>query len=309
MRIATSTLTNMTTNSMSGANELYADIINKIASNKNFTKVSENPVDATKVLKLKDQLSQMDIYQSNIQAAMNEMDLAYDTLGAITDELTVINSKIVEAANATTTPESARAIAAEIEQRVLTIMDKMNTQYMDNYIFSGTYVQQIPYETGADGSIEYKGSSELAGDRKLTISEGTTFTYNFTGEEIFGDQTVLDVDGNKTDFFSKMKKLNELLTAPELDYGEIRKNLSVLDETTKKITQAQGTVSAHVAKLEATSEINTETITKLTEDRVNLEEVDITKAATELASAQTALQASYLIGTNVLNSVSLLDYL
>lgn len=303
MRIATSTVTNLATNSMGNSYEVYADILKKIASNKNFTKMSENPVDATKVLKLKDQLSQLDIYQSNIQAAINEMDLAYDTLGSITDELSIINSKILEASNATTTPESAKALATEIKERVAIISDKMNTKYLDNYIFAGTYVHEMPYVKNDAGEIVYKGSSELAGDRKLTIAENTTFTYNFTGEEIFGEQ-----DG-VNDFFSQMRELDELLNADELDYSAIRNKISVLDDATKKITLTQGKVSANVSKLDSTYEINTDTITKLTEDRVDLEEVDITKAATDLANAQTALQASYLIGTNVLSSVSLLDYL
>ena len=303
MRIATSTITNMATSSMGNAYQTYLDIINKISSNKNFTKVSENVTDATKVLKLNDQLAQMDIYQSNIQAAINEMNLAYDTLGAVNDEITEINSLIVEASNATTTPDSAKAIATEIKERVSTITDKMNTKYLDNYIFSGSYTEIMPYTTDVDGNIIYQGSTQLAGDRNLTISEGTTFTYNFTGEEIFGKQ-----DG-VNDFFSQMKELDELLNADTLDYDAIREKLGVLETASNNIIQSQGTVSAKVTKLTTTQNVNEDTIVKLTEDKVNLEEVDITKAATDLASAQTALQASYAIGTTILGSVSLLDYL
>ena len=130
MRVSTSTITNMATNSMGNSYKTYVDIMNKIASNKNFTKVSENVPDATKVLKLNDQLAQLELYQSNIQAAVNEMDLAYDTLGDITNEISAINSLIVEASNATTTPEAAKAISIEIKERVNIIKDKMNTKYM-----------------------------------------------------------------------------------------------------------------------------------------------------------------------------------
>ena len=303
MRVSTSTVTNMATNSMSNKYQTYLDIMNKIASNKNFTKVSENVTDATKVLKLKDQLAQLDEYQSNINAAINEMDLAYDTLGLVTDEISAINALVVSASNATTTPDSAKAIATEIKERVATIADKMNTKYLDNYIFSGTYTQEASYVTDADGNIVYQGSSEKAGDRNLTISQDTVFTYNFTGEEIFGAQ-----DG-VNDFFSQMKDLDNLLNSETLDYDAIREKLGVLSAATKNITLTQGNVSAKVSKLDATKNINEDTILKLTEDKVDLEEVDITKAATDLANAQTALQASYAIGTTILGSVSLLDYL
>lgn len=303
MRIATSVVSNMMTNSMGNSYEKYMDVINKITSNKNFTSVSENPTDASKVLKLNDQLAQMNQYQSNIEAATNEMNYTYDTLGAVIDEITEIKGLIIEASNASTTPDSAKAINVEIKQRVASIVDKMNTQYLDNYIFSGTYIKEQAYVENPDGTYSYKGSNEEAGARKLTISEDTTLTYNFTGTEIFGKEN--DVNN----FFSQMKELETLLEEDELQYNEIRKKLGVLDNANEKVIQMQGKVSAIVSKLNTTQEINNDTIIKLTENKVEIEEVDITKAATDLANAQQALQASYLIGTNVLGSVSLLDYL
>lgn len=310
MRVSTSTINSLATNSMNNSYKTYIDIMNKIASNKNFTKVSENVGDATKVLKLNDQLAQMNQYQSNIQAATNEMDLAYDALGSVVDEISSINALVVEASNATTSPESAKAIATEIEQRLASIVDKMNAKYLDNYIFAGTYTQEPPYVLDGD-TIKYQGSSEKAGERKLTISQDTTFAYNFTGEEIFGIQDPTDVDENgvQNDFFSQMQDLVSELRKDTLDYGRIREKLDDLKIATEKVSGVQGSVSAHVAKLDTTKSINEDTILKLTEDKVDLEEVDIAKAATDLANAQTALQASYAVGTTILGSVSLLDYL
>lgn len=302
MRIATSTITSMATGSMTGAYNKYSDIINKISSGKNFTKVSENPVDATRVLKLEEQLSKLNLYQSNIEAATNEMNLAYDTLGDIQDEVTAINSLVVEAASATTTPDSAKAIAVEIKQRVATIMDKMNTKYMDNYIFSGTYTETMPYSEDVDGNIVYHGSPSDGGKRNLTISEDTTFAYNVVGEDIMGSDDV-------NNFFSQMSELDELLNADTLDYDAIREKLKALDDTTKNVTKAQGSVSALVTKLESTKAINESTIVSLTEDKSDLEDLDIISAATELSNAQNSLQMSYQIGSMVLQGVSLLDYI
>ena len=302
MRIATSTITSMATGSMTGAYNKYSDIINKISSGKNFTKVSENPVDATRVLKLEEQLSKLNLYQSNIEAATNEMNLAYDTLGDIQDEVTAINSLVVEAASATTTPDSAKAIAVEIKQRGATIMDKMNTKYMDNYIFSGTYTETKPYSEDVDGNIVYQGSPSDGGKRNLTISEDTTFAYNVVGEDIMGSDDV-------NNFFSQMSELDELLNADTLDYDAIREKLKALDDTTKNVTKAQGSVSALVTKLDSTKAINESTIVSLTEDKSDLEDLDIISAATELSNAQNSLQMSYQIGSMVLQGVSLLDYI
>lgn len=307
MRVSTSTINNMATSSMGDIYKKYMDIMNKIAANKNFTSVSENVTDATKVLKLNDQLAQIEQYQSNIQAATNEMNLAYDTLGAINDEIGAIRNLVVSASNATTTHDAAKAYAAEIKEKVAVVMDKMNTKYLDSYIFSGSYIQERTYELDGDNVI-YNGSSKEAGDRKLTISKDTTFTYNVTGEEIF--KMTKDADGNEVvDFFNQMKELDELLNSQDLDLDKVREKLTVLDEAIDGVTQAQGDVSAKVAKLDSTKSINEDTMIKLTGDKVDLEEVDITKAATELSQAYTALQASYQIGTQIIGGVSLLDYI
>ena len=306
MRISTQTVNNMSTNAMSQAYNRYSSIIQKIAANKNFTKMSENVPDAVSVLKIKNQISELEGYQGNVQHAMNEMNLAYDTLNNVTSELSAINSLVVAAANASTTKESAQAYASEIGERVATISDLMNTQYLGNYIFAGTYVDQKPYTKDEEGNYIYNGSSAANGNRNLMISQDTKFTYNFTGEEIFGEQ-----DG-VNDFFTQMKDLVGLLYCEDsdtLDYDAIRSKLTVLNKTINNVTQKNGLVSSKVSKLTATQEINQDTISNLTEKEAGIEQVDIVKAASDLQSAYTGLQASYMLGTNVLSSVSLMDYL
>lgn len=306
MRIATSTIQSMVQNTTGNAYKNYSDLIQKIASNKNFTKVSEDVMGATKVLKLNDNIAKMQEYQSNIKAAMNEMDVAYDVLSEVNDELNTITALVMDAANATTSPDSARAIATEISERVGTISDKMNTKYLDSYIFSGSYTQKQAYVMGPDGAYVYQGSSPEGGDRNLTISEGVTFAYNFTGEEIFCGADGL---GNTKEFFSEMNELNEILTTEPLDYNKIREKLNIIRSTQDNIINSTGTISAKVAKLDSTYSVNESALNDLIGDKAEIEDLDIAKAATDLANAQNALQASYAVSSTILNSVSLLDYI
>ena len=299
MQISSQTMTNMALSAMNNGYNNYSNILNSIISGKNFTKVSQNHADASKVMKLDNEIGQLNLYQDNIKTATNEMNLTYEVLEDISSELGSIQSLTIQAATATTPPDSAKAIAAEIKERVATIQDKLNTKYLDNYIFSGTFTTTKPYDYEETlGEIAYQGSPESAGDRNLTISANTKFTYNVVGEKIVNN-----------DFFSQMKELDELLNAESLDYDLIREKLDIIDTTSKNVTREQGNVSALVSKLTATSEINSDTLTNLVENKADLEEVDIVKAATALANAQSAMQASYLLGTQVMNSVSLLDYL
>lgn len=303
MRIATSTVSNMASNAATDSYKNYINIISKIMSGKNFTSVSEDVVGATKVLKINDQLAKLNEYQSNINTAISEMNFTYDTLNEVNEKLTDINSLIVEASTATTTPESAKALASELKEKMETIVSQMNSKYMDNYIFSGTNTQKQTYTTDADGNIVYQGSSKNAEQRNLTISEGKTFAYNISGDSIFGE-----IDG-VNDFFSQMKDLDELLNADSLDYDAIREKLNVVQNAQSNVAQQTGMISAKVSKLDTTKGLNESTITSLTADKAEIEEIDISKMASELSSARNALQASYTISSEILKGVSLLDYL
>ncbi len=320
MRISTQTMSNIATGSTSNAYEKYAKILEKITSNKNFTKMSENVPEAKKLIKAKDELAQLDEYQSNIKTATSEMGLAYDVLGDLTDEIGQINNIVLDAANATTTTSSAKAMATEVKERVATIVDLMNTKYMKNYIFSGSNVQTPAYTLDDEtGDVTYNGSSKENGERLLTIAQDTTFQYNLTGDNIFGKVTLYDkttdANGNEitvardTDFFTEMQDLNKLLNADTIDQDAIRDKLNVLDAVSTNIINQTGDISAKVSKLNSASSINDTTITNLTEKKVDIEEVDIIKAATELANAQSSLQASYTLTSTILRGNTLLDYL
>lgn len=320
MRISTQTMNNMVTGATGNAYDNYFKIIEKIVSNKNFTKMSENVPEAKKLIKVNDQLAKLDQYQSNIKAATNEMDIAYDVLGNVNDQVDSINGLIIRAADASTSNDSARAIATEIKERVATIVDLMNTKYMNNYIFAGANVQTRAYSIDEEtGEVTYNGAKKENGERLLTIAEGTQFQYNVTGDTIFDTITLynktVDDEGNEvtesreTDFFTEMQDLNNLLNADTLDYNAIRSKLDVMDATVKNITNQTGVVSANVTKLDSAASINASTITDLTEKKVEIEEVDITKAATELSNTRNALQASYAITSTIINGSSLLDYI
>ena len=311
MRIATSTMTNMATTSTSGAYSRYYDILNKIVQNKNFTKPSEDIAGTSNLLKVNDGIAKLDEYQSNINTAMGEMNFAYDTLGSVNDELGEISSLITEASNATTTPDSAKAIASELKQRVDSVKNYMNSKYLDNYVFSGTNTETPAYKTQDDGTVVYQGSSSSAQGRSLTIAEGKTMEYNITADSVFPITTTTNPDGTTTteDFFSKMDELYNTLNQDPLDYDAIRKNMDVLQNAQNKVVMAQGEFSARVSKLDTSKSLNETALTNLQEKKSDIEEVDITKAATELSSAKAALQASYLVSQQVLSGMSLLDYL
>lgn len=137
-----------------------------------------------------------------------------------------------------------------------------------------------------DGSVTYNGSSATTSDRKVTIAEGTTFSYNTTGDSVFGTitlySTTTNEDGTTTttsaeaDFFSEMSDLYNLVEADTLDYDAIREKLEVLSAVQEDVINQMDTVSAGVSKPDSTLSVNESTITSLTETKAEIKEVDIT---------------------------------
>ena len=66
MRISSETLSNMAISAMNRGYDNYSNILNSIIKGKNFTTVSEDPASATKVMKLDNQIGQLNMYQDNI---------------------------------------------------------------------------------------------------------------------------------------------------------------------------------------------------------------------------------------------------
>lgn len=298
--------TEMTSNMMTKAiNKSLADIYktyNQITSGDRISKISEDPVSGTKIVKYNTELGQLSDWSNNIETAKNELSMAYDTLNLINENIERINDLAIQAANSYNSDESIDAIREEIAARTKTITNLANTKYQDKYIFAGTNTQTIPYKTDDDLNTEYFGTlSTGSWQRNVEISDGTTVSLNVNGQDVFGDGT--------SGIFKTLKDLNDAMQTPVADFSKISECLDPLQKGISKVTSAQAQIASRVQRLDATSSINQQLTLGLTERRSALNDTDITKAASDLVRYQTALQASMQAGASIMQNTSLLDFI
>ncbi len=121
---------------------------------------SDNPIIATRAVKLQSYLSDLEQLQKNAEDAKSWMDYSESTLYQLGKSMQRIRELTVEAANGTNGGDDRSKILAEIEELESGILEMSNTSYSGRYVFAGYDTDAAPFEmeeTSIGERIMYKG--------------------------------------------------------------------------------------------------------------------------------------------------------
>lgn len=163
---------------------------------------ADDPIAATKILQLQQDLAQRDQFDRNITAAENRLKLEEATLGSVTEQLTRLQELTVKAGGGALTLEDRQYIAAEVSQIQNSLVDLFNTRDPSGeYIFAGFKGSEPPFQPGPSGRYEYYGDE---GQRFLAIGASTTVATGDTGKALF-----VDIPAVKNSFTTNVNPLNQ----------------------------------------------------------------------------------------------------
>ncbi|GAA0787659.1 flagellar hook-associated protein FlgL [Marinobacterium sediminicola] len=182
MRISTGQIfANANRNMMENQTSLL-EIQDKLSSGKKFTSLAEDPVGANRVVSLKRELAQLDMFQGNIDASRRRLELEDATFADLNTAMDRMRELSLQARNNTNTDADRQAIAYELEQLVEYSAGLMNTRdAKGEYIFSGskgttqTYIKQ-------DDRYYYQGDSTA---RNIQISSALYTQSTDAGRDLF----------------------------------------------------------------------------------------------------------------------------
>ena len=137
MRITNGMMVNTTINNMYNNLTSLSKTYEKLATGKQFSRASDNPVGAAQSMRIESDLLQVEQYQSNIDAALSYSQVTETAVSEVEDILQRARELTVKAANGTNGTEDTELIAAEMEQLRDQLIKVGNTTYVDEYIFSG----------------------------------------------------------------------------------------------------------------------------------------------------------------------------
>ncbi len=158
----------------------------QITTGRKIVTPADDPVAATKILQLEQEMGLGELFDKNADAALNRLGLEHDTLKSLIDnQIARARELTVQAGNGSYPEGGRQAIATEVRQILEAVVDIMNTRDASNeYIFSGDKGTTLPFVRQPNGDYRYEGDE---GQRHLFIGKSTSVATHDNGKRIFMD--------------------------------------------------------------------------------------------------------------------------
>jgi flagellar hook-associated protein 3 FlgL len=158
----------------------------QLASGKRLLRPSDDPVGASQVIRLTEELDKINQYERNIDLATGNLELQETSLRSITDVLNRARVLTVQSGNGIFSQPDREAVAVELDQIRNQVIDLMNTQNASgDYIFSGYQSQKQAFAFNPANSaepIKFQGDD---GTNNMQISDSVSIQTSSSGKSIF----------------------------------------------------------------------------------------------------------------------------
>ena len=160
----------------------------QLTSGSKVVELTDDPIASINILNTNKQLGQIETFEQNVGMASAELSALDDLLDLANGYLSTAWDKAVQANNQTYSAGSLKALKVEIDEITKTMVDLANTEYNDNYIFSGANTKTLTYTINENGEIIYNGTSQHNPDyvRQTEVADGVFEVINTTGDKVFG---------------------------------------------------------------------------------------------------------------------------
>ncbi|MEY2371421.1 flagellar hook-associated protein FlgL [Lysinibacillus capsici] len=336
MRVTQSMLSN---NMLLNLNRSYgkmSKLQDQINSGSKITRPSDDPVIAVKGMGYRRDLGQVEQYTRNMNEVNNWLDTTDESLNQVGEQMKRVRELVIQASNDTNTPDERAKIKEEIDQIRQQIQDVANTKIADRYIFSGTntgkplFVEATPpnpdglkiinadYQLYDGTNINAGTADEITspnGDVQIEVYDGITLQVNTPGADLFGN---IDTLMGKISNLLDPERIVPPETVPRPATGaEISEALggfstdSKSDDITNmhnKVLEAQSNVGARQNRVELMENRLSIREISVTKQLSNNEDVDYSKAITEMVTSESIHQAALSVGSRIIQQ-TLVDFI
>ncbi len=186
MRISTLQIYSIADVGIADAQSAITKTQEQLSTGKRILTPADDPVGATTVLQISQELARIEQYQKNIDIAENTLGLEEETLNSITELIFRLEELATAAGNtATLSEDEYQTLAAEADARLKQLLELSNTQNASGqYIFSGFQGETQPFvDTGGSGFV-YNGDE---GQMSIKLSKSTSVAVTDSGKRLFVD--------------------------------------------------------------------------------------------------------------------------
>jgi len=288
MRIATSQYQSTMNASLQVNQERVSQIMQQIASNKRILLPSDDPVDSVRLSRLEREESSVQQYRDNIGALQLRLSKSEGYLSNMVGEMNEGRDLLVWASDGSNAPDDLKAMLAPLQALKDSLFFTANTvDHEGNYLFSGTLTRTAPmaFDPNAVGGPRYTYAGNTA-SQNVTVGSGLTQPAN---EDLKGLESLLN----------QLDDTIRVLSAPGASANDPAVR-AVLAANLKGFDTTQGLVSSKIATMGGrqnvirTLEANHANISLSNQMAIlDIGQLDVGVAATELSGYSSALQATY----------------
>jgi len=301
MRITNNMLINNMLNNLNNNLNRMNKYQNQLATGKRISLPSDDPIVASRALKLRTDVAEIQQYKRNVDDATSWMEITEKTLGQMGEVMHRVRELAVQAGNETNTPEDLDKIKQEMEQLRIQMIHLANTTYAGRYIFSGYKTDKPLLDENGAFLIDISNSEQIL----FEIGIGDDININVTGSDLLNNGT----DAAAGDVSWLLSTFNDIIAALEAgDSKAVGNMLSRIDDDINNILRVRSGVGARMNRLELTAN-------RLEDDFINFtalmsknEDVDIAEAIMNLMNEENVYRASLSAGARVIQP-SLVDFL
>ncbi len=188
MRVTTNLIFDRNFRAINDSQGQLSDIQTQLASGKKLLRPSDDPVGASQVIRLTEELEKITQYNRNNDLVTGQLELQETTLRSLTDVVNRARQLTVQAGNGILASADKQAIAAEIEQLRNQTIDLMNSQNASGeYIFAGFQSQSQAFEFNPNASVDPVKFSGDDGTNVIQLSDSVTIQSTTSGKTLFED--------------------------------------------------------------------------------------------------------------------------
>jgi flagellar hook-associated protein 3 FlgL len=348
MRITNSMMIANTVRNMNNAARRLSEAQERMSSQQKIQLASDDPVIATRAVKYRNYVATVEQYQKNVDDVTSWQEVTETALSDLSDVIQQIRELTVKASSDTMTGEDLADIQTQIVELRDEAIQIMNTSYAGRYVFAGYSTGEEPYKlvtTDVGDTVMFKGEYlslggvvtadteddtivafceanteyEASGTEtiKYNIGFNTDITVNIEGQDVIGQgstnlfdtlaKLILALDG-ETSYKTAEVADDGTVTVATNTIDSIDDLLTDLDTDYDRLLTTQATLGARMDSVSRAAERLSTDYTTYTTLMSNNEDVDVSEASTEVASAEYVYEASLSVGAKVITK-TLVDYL
>ena len=163
-------------------------LTSQLTSGSKILSITDDPIASVNIINTNRQLNNNETFATNVGMASKELSALDDLMDLATGYLSTAWNKAIQANQQTYGRNSLEALKTEIDESIKTMVDLANTEYNDNYIFSGANTKTMAFKIDDNGDIVYQGTPHDNPDyiRQTEVADGVFEVINTTGDKVFG---------------------------------------------------------------------------------------------------------------------------